>query len=182
MDDDIKEETREIILDLYDTYDSHLEKVEHGGIVGGAGTRGETDITGSVMNLAGSNKTTAIHEFAHTLANSNADKLGLTDDEDFWKEIKRIRTDYRKAVSKDPRLSISLYADGPKTKIDEFMAESFTQVMGYKYGIDNKIMEREYGKDTTYAEKVVQVIDKYFKRKPIEPKHGRGERIIRKHK
>lgn len=109
------------------------------------------------------NISTTYHEFAHSLSQSR-EKMH----DDFWKELKSIRTRYRKdikgidkaeivdkkisateAAEAKKRIAISNYAE---KDIDEFLAEAFTQ-----------------GKLSTtpspYAKEVIELVDKYFKKK-----------------
>lgn len=146
-----------LILDLADEYNTHLVKV----MKGAHHAAGDTDIMGMNMRLSANNEITAIHEFAHTLANTQADKLGLRNDKEFWSEVRKIRTAYRKDVFQNPKFKISSYADADK-KLDEFMAEAFVQYKAAQKGIN---LGEQFGKDLTYANKVGKVIDKYFKKK-----------------
>ena len=151
----LREEQKAALQELSRQYNTRLERV-----TGGAEkAAGDTDITGAIMRLSSSKIDAAIHEFAHTLADTDADKLGLTNDQDFWKEIRRIRTDYRKAVEKDFKKRISAYAESKK--IDEFMAEAFTQAKAAEMNIK---LPDTYGEDLTYSNIVLSVIDKYFKK------------------
>ena len=153
---DLRNQQVNILMNLSGQYDTRLEK-----ITGGADrAAGDVDITGQVMRLNSSKIPDAIHEFAHTLANSDADKYGLTDDKDFWNEIRKIRTSYRKAVRDDWKKQISSYADSQS--IDEFFAEAFTLAKAKELGVE---LPDTYGNDYTFANMVLKVIDKYFKKK-----------------
>lgn len=121
---------------------------------------GDVDMTGRIMRLNSSNPGDALHEFAHTLANTKADKYGLTDDKDFWSEIRKIRTEYRKAVRDNRDKMISVYADTDNI-LDEFMAEAFTQSKAKELKL---ALSDSYGKDYEYSDKVLKIIDKYFKK------------------
>lgn len=108
---------------------------------------------------------TTYHEFAHALSQSR-EKI----DPEFWKEVKKIRTQYRKEL-KDiekaeivdhtmtaaeaqiakKKIFISNYAN---TDIDEFLAEAFTQAKLAK-------------NPSLYSQKVLEVVDKYFKKKTV---------------
>lgn len=147
-----------IVKDLSRQYNTRLETVKGSADQKAAG---DVDIMGQVMRLNSSRVEDAIHEFAHTLANTNADKYGLTDDQEFWSEIKKIRTSYRKAVKDDWRKRISTYADSQGI-LDEFMAEAFTMAKAKELGIP---LPDKYGSDYTYADMVLKVINKYFERK-----------------
>ena len=152
-----RQEQEDLIKNLSSQYDTRLKEVKGGA----EHAAGDVDITGQIMRLSSSNVEAAIHEFAHTLANTNADKYGLTDDGDFWSEIRKIRTSYRKAVKDDRQKQISTYADSQNI-LDEFMAEAFTMAKAKELGI---ALPDTYGSDYTYADMVLKVINKYFKRK-----------------
>lgn len=152
-----RQEQEDLIKNLSSQYDTRLKEVKSGA----EQAAGDVDIMGQVMRLSSSKVETAIHEFAHTLANTNADKYGLTDDGDFWSEIRKIRTSYRKAVKDDRQKQISSYADSQQI-LDEFMAEAFTMAKAKELGI---ALPDTYGSDYTYADMVLKVINKYFKRK-----------------
>lgn len=149
-------EARKIITDLSNEYDTSLIKVRaktaEDGMYGGT-----VDIDGTMM-LSSRRPTTVIHEFAHSLANTSTTKLGLTNDTEFWKEIRKIRTAYKKEMRINPLKRVSWYAE---EDIDEFMAECFTQVKAKEMGFD---ISEEFGNDFTYSKKVLEVIDKYFKK------------------
>lgn len=137
-------------------YNTRLEVV-----TGGAkNAAGDVDISGARMRLTSSKMDVAVHEFAHTLANSLADKYGLTNDKEFWNEVRKIRTEYRKAIRNGTTERISFYADGTRD-IDEFMAEAFAHAKGKELGIE---IPPSYGTDFTYSQKVLAAIDKYFKK------------------
>lgn len=69
---------------LFNEYETRLHEVTSGS----QNSAGSVDISGYRMQLSSTDQATAIHEFAHTLANSAAEKYGLTKHADFWKEIK----------------------------------------------------------------------------------------------
>ena len=147
---------------LVSEYDSPLREVEKGGATS-AGEKGFVGIgTRNKMNLSSTASDTAIHEFAHTLAMKKEDDLQLSDNKDFWNEIAKIRREYNKAVAKDPSLKISAYS---KTNIDEFMAESFTLAKMVEMGLPITNQTGLNEKGLSYAQKVLEVINKYFKRK-----------------
>ena len=145
--------SKNVISDLAKEYNTRLVEVQPGA----KNAAGDVNL-GGVMRLSSSNPVTAIHEFAHSIAMENATKFGLTNDVEFWKDIRKIRTAYRKAVNKDPLIKISYYADADR-KIDEFMAEAFAQVKAKELGLPSN-----YGTDFTYSRQVVAAIDKYFKK------------------
>lgn len=154
----MRDQQVEVIKDLSNEYNTRLQKVT----TGAENAAGDVDITGSRLRLSSNKIEVAVHEFAHTLANTTADKYGLTNDKGFWDEIRKIRTAYRKDVRNDRSKSISFYADGQGI-LDEFMAEAFTQAKMTERGM--KLPEEQYGTDTEYAERVLNVINKYFKKK-----------------
>jgi hypothetical protein len=149
-----------LIKSMLDEYDSRLLTVEGGA----KNAAGDVDMSGAKMRLSTKDPIAVLHEFAHTLANSTADKYGLTDDADFWKEVRKIRRQYMKDVENNYWKMISSYehsqhGDGA---IDEFMAESFAHAKAKEKGY--KLPSR-YGDDFTYSRKVLAAIDKYFKKK-----------------
>lgn len=151
------EVTRKQIAELSSEFNTNLQNVTFGKSKITAA--GDVNITGETMRLSAPKKRDIIiHEFAHTLTNSDATKYGLNNDADFWKEIKSIRTKYRKHVRQNPRGYISLYADSAG-KIDEFMAEAFA--LGYmrRNGIE---IPSKYGEDTIFSDMVLNVVQKYF--------------------
>ena len=164
IDDRLTGDVRETLETLIDEYDTRLEKVELGHAAGVLAA-GSVDMSGAGMKISAREPTVAIHEFAHTLANSKADKYRLTHDGDFWKEIKKIRRDYKKDVDKEYnfRRFISGYehsATGAEA-IDEFFAEAFTQAKAREMGIP---LPDKYGEDFTYSQRVLDVVDRYFRR------------------
>ena len=84
----------------------------------------------------------------------------MTNDNDFWKEIRKIRTTYRKDVENDSKRWISAYEHSNKA-LDEFAAEAFAQAKMKQMGI---ALPDKYGTDTTYSDQVLAVVDKYFKK------------------
>lgn len=157
MDDEKWDEPKSIINRLTEEYNTKLQEVG----LGSEKSAGSTQISGSVMNLSSNSQRTVIHEFAHTISLENQTKFGLYDESEFWKEIKKVQREYKKAVADDPRKWISSYEHSAKGS-DEFLAEAFTQAkmrqLGYK-------LPKTYGEDFTYSEKVLSIIDKYFKKK-----------------
>lgn len=157
MDDQKWDEPKSIINRLTEEYNTKLQEVR----IGSEKSAGSTQISGSVMNLSSNSQRTAIHEFAHTISLENQTKFGLYDESEFWKEIKKVRREYKKAVANDPIRWISAYEHSAKGS-DEFLAEAFTQAkmreLGYK-------LPKTYGEDFTYSDKVLSIIDKYFKKK-----------------
>lgn len=155
-------EQEQIITRLTKEYNTRLQHVT----VGAKKAAGTVDMSGATMNLSAKDIRTAVHEFAHTMANSAADKYGLTNDGEFWKEIKKIRRAYKKDVDakQDTFRWISGYEHG-SSSIDEFFAEAFTQAKLKEMGIK---LPSEYGSDFTYSKKVLTTVDKYFKKSNIK--------------
>lgn len=89
---------------------------------------------------------TTTHEFAHTLSEELTSRLyGYGKELDFWDEIESVYTDYKKS----DETILGKYA---RKNQNEFMAEAFA------YGkLSNQIDE--------YANRVIEIVDKYFKRK-----------------
>lgn len=168
IDDKLTGETRETLEKLIDEYDTRLEKVELGHAQG-VMAAGSVDMSGATMKISQKAPTVAIHEFAHSLANSSADKYGLTHDGDFWKEIKQIRREYKKDVDKEYNFKrfISSYEHSQTGSgaIDEFFAEAFAQAKAREMGLT---LPEKYGEDYTYSQRVLETVDKYFRR----GKHG----------
>jgi hypothetical protein len=143
------------IKGLADEYDTRLTAVK----VGARQAAGTVDM-GGLMCLSSTSPDVAFHEFAHSITMEHLTKLKLADDSDFWKEIRKIRTKYRKDVRDDFNRTISWYADSGND-ISEFMAEAFTQAKMHQLGIK---LPDKYGTDYTYSDQVLEVIDKYFKK------------------
>ena len=143
-----------VIQALASEYNTNLEKVTVGAQKGA----GDVDMSGSTMRLSSTSPGIAVHEFAHTIANSSATKFGVQHDEEFWKEIKQIQRKYMKSVGDDTSRWISSYEHGSR-KVDEFFAEAFTQAKAEKLGI--KLTDK-YGKDHIWSDQVLATVDKYF--------------------
>lgn len=148
--------SKELILKLESQYNTRLQTVT----VGAQKAAGDVDMSGATMRLNSNSPEIAIHEFAHTLANSSADKYGLTHDEEFWKEIRKVRTQYHKDVDKtgDTSRWISGYEHSNRS-VDEFMCEAFTQAKMRELGLE---IPSKYGDDFTYSQRVLDTVDKYF--------------------
>lgn len=151
-------QSRSLISKLSNEYNTRLERVT----VGAEKAAGDVDITGSRMRLNAKQVSITVHEFAHTLANSKAEKYSLTDDKAFWKEIRKIYRAYHKDVDavQDVRRWISSYEHSSRN-IDEFMAEAFTHAKLAELGLE---IPSRYGTDFTYSRQVLATINKYFKR------------------
>lgn len=151
-----KSKTIGIIKNLANQYNTRLISVNQGGAGKAAGL---TDVAGNIW-LNNSQDSTIIHEFAHSIAQTATDTLKITNNKEFWKEIKKLRREYIKVIEKDPSKIISFYSKSEKDKYDEFMAEAFTQIKLSEMNLTDK----NYGDDLTYAKKVLSIIDKYFKK------------------
>lgn len=149
------EECKTVILKLADEFKTKLRNVRRG-------QKGEfanfVEFSGNEMHLRQLRIESAIHEFAHTITQKAQTKYGLVNDSEFWKEITKIRTQYRKHVREYPLEIISAYERAESSNIDEFFAEAFT--LGYmrKNGIETD----EYGKDTEFCIRVYNTALKYF--------------------
>lgn len=152
--------SKEVIDSLSERYRTRLERVT----TGAEKAAGDVDMSGARMRLSSNREVDAIHEFAHTMANSQADRYGLTQDGEFWNEIRRIRREYRRDVGDDASRWISTYEHSSRS-IDEFFAEAFTHAKMRELGIE---LPGNYGNDFTYSQQVLYVVDRYF---------GRGETV-----
>ena len=152
-------ETKQILTRLSNEYNTNLLTVTAGN-ANQTHAAGFVDVAGNMV-LSSLQPNTVIHEFAHSLTTSDRVKWGLETENEvaFMKELTKLFASYKKAYSKDSRVTISGYSTKDK---DEFMAEAFSHYkcreMGFKQGI-------AYGNDYTYSEKVTELIDKYFKKK-----------------
>lgn len=159
-------------------YSTNLRTVEgQGALQGKTLEAGHVDISGQKMYLSkGISKaySTIDHEFAHTIAGNKYDKIQGQNIE-FWKEIDSVKRKYKaelNAIDKKQiveksidavtanNLKDAIYIAGKNmdmnnyalTNLDEFMAVSFEF---YKTGQST----------SKYAKQVIDIIDKYFKRK-----------------
>lgn len=155
--DDSWENTKTIIRSLTNEYETKLETIK----IGAHKAAGGVQVSGSVMFLSSKEKTAAIHEFAHSISLEKQTKFGLYDEKDFWKEIKKIQRQYLKDVGNDTKRWISSYEHGERSA-DEFMAEAFAYAKAKELGFE---LPSKYGEDSKYANMVLEVINKYFKRK-----------------
>lgn len=150
----VNNKQRDLMESLANQYKTRLQKVTSGAVK----AAGDVDISGAHMRLSSAQPDVAIHEFAHTLANTAADRYGLARDHEFWKEIAKIRREYRRDVGTDTTRWISSY-EKSSGSLDEFMAEAFThaKMREMKLPIPDK-----YGNDFTYSQKVLEVVNRYF--------------------
>ena len=159
LNDEAWKKSVEILKTLADEYESNLINVRM--FRKGENTSfaaGDCSPFG-IMRLSSRKPETAIHEFAHSLSSTGRKKLGLEADEDFWKEIRKIRTAYNKHVRENPQDKISYYV---VESVDEFFAEAFTVAKGKQMGIE---LPDHYGENLEYPMQVLNVVDKYFKKK-----------------
>lgn len=156
FDDRVSSQQKEIIQRLTGEYNTRLQRVT----VGAEKAAGDVDITGARMRLSDKHPETAIHEFAHSMAGTEADRVGLTDNGEFWKEIRSIRRSYHKDVDalQDTSRWISTYEHSSRS-VDEFMAEAFTHAKMRELGLP---IPSKYGKDFTYSRRVLDAVNKYF--------------------
>lgn len=154
FDDKVSAQQKEIISSLAGEYNTRLEQVT----IGAEKAAGDVDISGARMRLSDKHANTAIHEFAHTLAHTDADKFGLTNDHEFWKEIRKIRREYMKDVEGDTARWISTYEHSGRS-LDEFMAEAFTHAKMREMGLP---IPEKYGNDFTYSQKVLDAVNRHF--------------------
>lgn len=171
---DIKEK----ITVLSNQYNTYLTGVKVGGSTIHAA--GYVDIDG-MMILSNSKPQTFIHEFAHSIASHDRVKLGLASESEiaFEKELAKLFSEYKDAVNGNPkkgikgdyRKSISAYSLQDK---EEFFAEAFAHYKMREFGYDmSKVIE--YRNDYTYSSKVVDLVDRYFKKTPLENSANRGK-------
>ena len=148
-------ESRAILLELANEYKTKLQRVATG-----ADAAGDVQITGTIMRLNDTALNVAIHEFAHTLAGTeNATRFGIYDYSDFWKEIKKIQREYRRAVENNPLEWISAYEHSDRSA-SEFLAEAFTLATMREKGL---AVPAKYGLDSGgYSNKVLAIVKKYF--------------------
>lgn len=160
---DKAKESLNVLNKLVQDYNSPLAEVERGGIGAKAGEKGWVEIgERNKMHLSTAGESTSIHEFAHTLAIKKEDDLGLSDNSEFWKEVAKVRRQYNKAIALDPTLKISSYAND---SIEEFMAEAFALSKMKEMGIPITYQTGLSEGGLQYAQEVLKIIDKYFKRK-----------------
>ena len=151
----------ELIKRLDEEYENHTTKV----VKGSHKSAGSADLGGAIR-ISSNTPETALHEFAHEIASEYRTKVGLgfPQDKDFWKEVKKVQRAYLRETEGDPTRWISSYEHGTRD-VSEFMAEAFTQQKLLEYGMSLKQGGRQYGNDTTYSRQVLELIDKYYKRK-----------------
>lgn len=154
--DDKFKDARALILQLAAQYQTRLQTV----IIGAEKAAGAVQVSGAVMKLNTPAVNTVLHEFGHTIAGYRANKLGLTKDDDFWKEIRTIRRKYMKDVGDDVNRWISPYEHSSGDP-DEFFAEAFAHAKMREMGVP---IPSQYGSDFTYSQQVLDTVEKYFGR------------------
>ncbi|MEG1495267.1 MAG: minor capsid protein [Bacilli bacterium] len=147
------ETVKKVIIDLSSQYNTSLNSV----YVNKNGKEAGKVNMAYDMYLSSTRTFDIVHEFAHTLAMTNSDKLKLTDNKEFWKEIKKVRREYTKEVANDYSKVISSYS---LESVDEFMAEAFTQ----SYLKDTNELSEQYSNNYEYGDKVKRIVNKYFKK------------------
>lgn len=152
--DTVTQEQREMLTMLAGQYDSRVTEVMRGTTHGA----GEADAVSGILRLSSNNAQTTLHEFAHMIASSRTDKLGITDNSEFWKEIKKIHREYKKDVGDNVSRWISSYEHSSRGH-DEFLAEAFTHAKMRELGLEAPSM---YGTDYTYSQRVLDTVEKYF--------------------
>lgn len=147
-----------IINRLNDEYENHTVKV-----VSGAHKAGGSADLGGTIRISNNAPYTAIHEFAHEIASEYRTKVGLgfPQDQDFWKEVKKVHRKYLRETEGDPTKWVSTYEHGTRN-VSEFMAEAFAQQKLLEYGMP---LPDKYSDDTTYSRQILELINKYYRRK-----------------
>ena len=145
-----------LIKELTNEYDTRLTSVK----VGAESAAGSVGMGGE-MRLSSRKPEVAIHEFAHSITLENLTKYGVEDQSSFWKEVKSVRRAYRKNVGDDSDKWISAYEHSNKS-VDEFFAEAFTMAKMVEKDME---LPPNYGRDLTYAQKILEITDKYFKKR-----------------
>ena len=150
-------ETRRILTDLAQEYNTRLTAVSR--VTDFRRNAGSVGLAGD-LEIGSRKPEVAFHDFAHSITQNNLVKYDLGDDADadFWKEIKKIRTKYKKAVSRGEAKSITGYAN---ENVDEFFAEAFAHAKMRELGYENPL---GFGTDFTYSQQVLDTVNKYFKK------------------
>lgn len=165
-------EIKEKITILSNQYDTFLTSVKVGGGKS-IGENGHVELDGKMI-LSDKRPQTFIHEFAHSIASQGRVKTGLANEAEiaFEKELSNLFTEYKesvhgnlkKGIKGDARKSISGYSFTSK---DEFFAEAFSQYKMREFGYDMSKVH-DFGSDYTYSSKVIELVDKYFKKTSLE--------------
>lgn len=142
---------------LAEEYQTKLKEVR----LGAEKAAGAVQISGTIMNLSNASVPNVVHEFAHTISISRQTKLGLYQEADFWKEIRKTRSAYRRAVEQGTAAPISTYehAKTGDDAVDEFMAEAFALAWLTENGRE---IPQKYGTDLQYANRVLEIVKLHF--------------------
>lgn len=143
-----------LVEELTSEFSTKLKEVRPGAHQ----SAGSVQISGTIMQISSAQANVVLHEFAHTISIEQQTKLGLYDEKGFWKEIRAVQRQYKKATRDDPSRWISAYEHSQRGA-DEFMAEAFTQAM-----LAEKSMElpKKYGHDLKYSKQVLEIIRNHF--------------------
>ena len=141
------------ITELSNKYNTSLVTVNRNK---GGKEAGKVD-AGMNMYLSSSRKNDIVHEFAHSLSMTHREKLKLSNDKEFWKEMKKLNKEYKKAINSDRSKMISVYST---ESVDEFLAEGFA----HSY-LREEIKSDWYGKDYEFSDKIMAIVNKYFLKK-----------------
>ena len=141
------------ITELSNKYNTSLVTVNRNK---GGKEAGKVD-AGMNMYLSSSRKNDIVHEFAHSLSMTHREKLKLSNDKEFWKEMKKLNREYKKAIHSDRSKMISVYST---ESVDEFLAEGFA----HSY-LREEIKSDWYGKDYEFSDKIMAIVNKYFLKK-----------------
>ncbi|MCI6276269.1 MAG: minor capsid protein [Clostridium sp.] len=110
-------------------------------------SRGRYGFDGTTLvNPENANIKITYHEFGHSFGVYQQRKFNK-EAENFWAEIMKAKKDYTKNATENEIIS-----DYASTSVDEFLAEAFTQA-------------KLYDKPSQYALKVLNIVDKYFKKR-----------------
>ncbi|MBP3931715.1 MAG: minor capsid protein [Peptostreptococcaceae bacterium] len=141
------------ITELSNKYNTSLVSVNRNK---GGKEAGKVNV-GMNMYLSSSRKNDIVHEFAHSLSMTHREKLKLSNDKEFWKEMKKLNKEYKKAINSDRSKMISVYST---ESVDEFLAEGFA----HSY-LREEIKSDWYGKDYEFSDKIMAIVNKYFLKK-----------------
>ena len=148
--DEAKDRIIKIITELSDKYNTSLVSVNKNQ---NAKEAGKVDAAMN-MYLSSTKKVDIVHEFAHSLSTTNREKLKLSNDKEFWKEMKKLNKEYKKAIHQDRSKMISVYST---ESVDEFLAEGFA----HSY-LKGEIKSDWFGENYEYSDKIMAIVNKYF--------------------
>lgn len=151
---------KETVETLTSEFNTKLKEIR----LGAEKAAGAVQISGTIMQLNNPQTANVVHEFAHTISMSRQTKYGLYDEAAFWKEIRKTRNAYRRAVENGTTDKISTYeyAKTGEDAVDEFMAEAFAAAWLEENGIDRP---GKYGNDLPFARLVLDIVKKYYGRR-----------------